>query len=338
MRHSILALIQLIVFPLVCISCSSSAEDDVVVTPPEQKTEEGNGGYLFAHMTKAYYGKLFYSVSRDGKKWETLNEGKYLFHDYLGHPNIMRGGDGVYYMIGVTLSGTERQPILWYSDDLVVWKHRDLKRSIFDVSAYGYANEDVYLGAPKIFYDEDSQQYMITWHAFKMGLNEGQPHWESMRTFYILTKDWKTFSTPQRLFNFTGADAEMATIDAFIVKEKGTYYAIIKDERWPTTISSGKTVRIAKSESLTGPYSNPGNSISNAWEEAPTVVRKLDGKGWYLFTEKYNIAQYTAYEATSLGQTPWQQVTITPPTEARHGDVIQIDEQTYQAIVKAYRK
>lgn len=292
------------------------------------------GGYLFAHMSESNYGKLFYSISRDGKEWTTVNSGEIVLPEYLGHPNIMQGGDGVYYMIGVATSGTTRKPILYYSDDLLYWKHRDLDRAVFDVSSFGYENESIYLGAPKIFYDEDSKQYMITWHAYKKGLETGNAHWESMRTFYILTSDWQTFTEPKRLFNFSGADAEMATIDAIIVKDKNIYYCIVKDERWPETARTGKTIRISMSTKLTGPYVNPGASLTDVYHEAPTIVCKLDGSGWYLYAEANYESRYDLYELSSLSAATSTRIEINAPEKAKHGDVIVIDEDTYQHIAR----
>ena len=294
----------------------------------------GNGGYLFVHMTDQNYGRMFYSVSRDGLVWETLNDGKVILETYLGHPTLTRGGDGKYYMIGVSTGQTPHYPILWFSDDLVVWGHRDLSPDIFDVSAFDYKNDTYYYGAPKVWYDSASGRYIITWHAGITGVDNAQEEWESKRTFYILTEDFETFTPADRLFDFTGDDADMATIDTIIEKEGDTYYAIIKDERWPDKCPTGKTIRIASSSSLTGPYTNPGPPVTPSWREAPSIVRSPDGQGWYLYTEQYPTA-YELYKCSSLAGSMWSQVAFTPPV-ARHGWVMRIDETQYQAIVDAY--
>ena len=64
-------------------SCSDDAE-----TGREEIPVETDGGYLFAHMTNANYGKLYYAVSRDGINWETLNKGRIINSAYIGHPDI----------------------------------------------------------------------------------------------------------------------------------------------------------------------------------------------------------------------------------------------------------
>lgn len=294
-----------------------------------------NYGYLFAHMTNEAYGKLYYSVSRDGLSFTTLNQGQIILPQYLGHPNIIKGED-YYYMIGVSLAGTKRKPILYTTKDLINWYSRELSRQIFDVSEFGYENEDVYLGAPKIFYDKGCKQFIITWHAFRKGA-EGDELWESMRTFYVLTKDWYSFPKAKRLFNFTGDDENMATIDTMIVKENDNYYAIIKDERWPTTSpKTGKTIRISTSKSLTGPYSNPLMPATPSWREAPSMVKKLDGSGWFLYTEKYPQV-YELYESDEIYRDKWTQIDIQAPHNGRHGCVIALDEGTYNKIVEHFK-
>ncbi len=58
-------------------------------------------GYLFAHMTKSDYGRLYYSISRDGLHWQPLNGGRRVMDErYRGHPDICRGHDGRFYLIG----------------------------------------------------------------------------------------------------------------------------------------------------------------------------------------------------------------------------------------------
>lgn len=99
------------------------------------------GAYLFAHMKDADYGALYYSVSLDGKKWITLNGYERIDSEYFGHPNIVKGGDGVYYMIAVSRKpvGRLHTPILYSSRDLITWEKRNLDRTAFDkVSEIGY--------------------------------------------------------------------------------------------------------------------------------------------------------------------------------------------------------
>lgn len=316
---------------------SVSCDSDENPVEPDVPAEATDGGYLFAHMTDDNYGSLFYSVSRDAYNWETLNDGRTVLPPYYGHPDICKGRDA-YYMISVKKgSGI---PLLWRSADLVNWESTKLAKSIFNkiTPLHGYVNEETYYGAPKVFYDESGDRYIITWHAGKTGNDSDAYEWESKRTFYILTLDFRTFSDPELLFDFTGSDSDMATIDVIIRKSGDTYYAVMKDERTQEAApETGKTIRIAKSENLTGPYSNPGPRITplDRWHEAPVIVPTVDGKGFYLYAENYP-KQYDMYEAASLDG-PWTERTFAGP-KARHGCIVRVNETEYQAILKAYKK
>ena len=233
-------------------------------TKPVDKpsVEEGQGGYLFAHMTNANYGSLFYSISRDGLSWKTLNGGKVILESYYGHPDICEGpdvfgkADRRWYMIGVVRGSSTESLVLWHTTDLVVWKNKVL----------------------------DSHQFIITWHAGEYYRKRQEAktdeeramydrkNWETMKTCYILTKDFVNFTRPKRLFAaqdggdlapiyFTGADSDISLIDVIIRKFNDKYYAIIKDERWEDKApKTHKSIRIASSDNLLGPYSNPGPS------------------------------------------------------------------------------
>lgn len=299
----------------------------------------GKGGYLFAHMTNSDYGSLYYSVSEDGITWTTLNCDKKI-NNYKGHPNISIGADGQYYMIGISSISNATTPVLWKSKDLITWNISvNLPLSLFDVTSLGYTTDNVWFGAPKMFFDKSSNQYIISWHAPQTGqVANSQDYWRSMRTFYVLTSDFITFTTPKRLFNFTGDYADMATIDAIIYKIDGKYYVFVKDERWPGDVSdpnySGyKSVQLTKSDYLTGPYENP-KAISAQWQEAPALAPQPDSGGWYLYVEAYP-AKYVMYEAGSIECT-WTSKVIYPPY-ARHGSIVWLTDKAYKKVLRAYK-
>ena len=308
---------------------------NIFASPDGREEKAENGGYLFAHMTSESYGSMFYSISRDGVEWQSLNNGMRIC-DYNGHHDFCQKKDGGYYMIGIE-RGT-LQPLLWATSDLITWGvEKQIPKSVFNTDEAGYSPGGAY-GAPKMYYDWDSGQYIITWHAYETRYSprntDNQTHWESMRTFYVLTSDFNSFSKPQRLFNFTGTYSSMATLDVIIRKENGKYYAFIKDERWPC-IEGYKAIHIARSDNLTGPYENPGDAITAPWREAPTVVRNPQDNGWFLYVENYLSFEYVLYEAANFEDTWKAQGTITYP--ARHGSIIRVNESTYQELLRAYK-
>lgn len=239
-----------------------------------------NEAYLFAHMTHNDYGRLYYSVSLDGLHWTNLNNGKRVSPEYQGHPDICKGPDGKYYIAGNT-SDDSPEINIWVSDDLITWK----KHAVYTPnlkSTPDYFNALQRIGAPKLYFDKDSAKFILTWHTpHKLGSKEDpEAYWASQRTLYVLSKDLKTFEgTPNRLF-----DWDMGTIDVFIRKVGDSYYAILKDETYPTLYwTTGKTIRIAKSKSLLGPYSLPQESISPNFRETPMLIASPYDKIWYMY-------------------------------------------------------
>ncbi len=297
-----------------------------------------NEAYLFAHMTHEDYGRLYYSVSRDGLHWQKLNDGRRVFNSYQGHPDIVKGPNGNYYIAGNT-SDSSPDINIWISEDLIHWK----KHAVYtpDLQATpGYSQALQRIGAPKLFYDETSSKFIMTWHTpHKEG---GEIYWASQRTLYVLSDDLIEFEgPPKRLF-----DWNFGTIDVIIRKVKDTYYAILKDETYPTLYwPTGKTIRIARSGSLLGPYSLPQDPISPNFREAPALIPSPDGKNWYLYYEQYPGVSYGLSISDNLNG-PWFQASgytfysdwdkYSLPEEVRHGCMITISNAEYERLVEEF--
>lgn len=304
----------------------------------ENPKDAVNQAYLFAHMTHQDYGRLYYSVSLDGLHWYSLNDKKRVFEDYKGHPDICKGHDGRYYIVGNTGDGSPDINI-WVSTDLITWeKYSNYTPNLKLTPDYSYALQRI--GAPKLFYDESSKQYVMTWHTpHKEG---GETYWASQRTLYVLSKDLKTFSDhPTRLF-----DWDMGTIDVFIRKIGDQYFTVLKDETYPTLYwTTGKTIRIARSASLLGPYSEPSAPISPNFREAPMLIPSPDGKIWYLYYEQYPGVSYGLSIADNMNG-PWFQASgytffsdwdkYSLPSSVRHGCMITISRNEYDKLVSHF--
>ncbi|MCC7374567.1 MAG: glycoside hydrolase family 43 protein [Verrucomicrobiales bacterium] len=302
-----------------------------------------NEAYLFAHMMQGDYWRLYYSVSLDGLHWDLLNGGKRVFEDYRGHADICRGHDGRYYLVG---NRGDDQPDInfWVSDDLIHWtKHADFKPDLKTVPEYPKALPRI--GAPKLFFDEASSQYVLTWHTtHDLGKTDlPEPYWAGQRTLYSLSKDLRTFSQPPRkLFGW-----DMATIDVLLRREGDNYFAILKDERYPTLDwPTGKTIRICRSKILLGPYTEPGPPLSPSFREAPTLIPSPNGRAWYLYYEQYPGVSYGLSVAEHLDG-PWFQVAgyqrpdwdkYRMPPKVRHGSMRPIRRTEYNALVSAFGK
>ena len=306
--------------------------------------EDGNGGYLFAHTGnkngKGYY-YMYYAISRDGINWTSLFNGDKSYPNYYGFPYITKDDKGTWYLIGTSQGSTPHYPIIWKSTDLITWtKIKDFDVSIMSLPDE-YENDTNSYGAMKIFFDPVSKKFMITWHASLKG-KSGNDKWRSMRTFYILTEDFKSFTKAELLLDdFTGYDKDMAQIDANIHYDAETeyYYCVVKDERWSGDTGVGnnyKAPRICRSKNLTGPYSELSGALTANWREAPTLTKSLDGKWWYLYVEDYTTTTYKLYRSQDIAkQSKWEKVTtMTPPDNCRHGCVITVDEKTFKGLMK----
>ncbi len=298
--------------------------------------------YLFAHMLHSDYGRLYYSVSRDGLHWDLLNEGRRVFEAYRGHADICRGHDGRYYLVG---NRNDSAPDInfWVSTNLIQWeKHGDFTPDLAQVPDYPRAMARI--GAPKICFDATGGRYLLTWHTpHELGPTSlPEPYWASQRTLYVTSKDLKTFAGPPRkLFGW-----DVATIDVIVRRDRDQYFAILKDERYPTLEwTTGKTIRIATASSLLGPYGQPGPPVSPGFREAPTLIPSPDGKVWYLYFEQYPGVGYGLSIATNLAG-PWFQAAggtayrdwdkYRVPPKARHGSMIPISQKEYETLAAAF--
>ncbi len=306
----------------------SDTGDDLLFRPANAPA-----AYLFAHMTRQDYGRLYYSVSTDGLHWRTLNGGRRVDPGYRGHPDITRGHDGRFYLLG---NPPGRDDIrLWVSSNLVAWSlWRDFRPKLEVLPQI--QGPGGFHGAPKMFFDEPSGQYLLTWHS---SVNIGHPTdteglWRGMRTLYVLSRDLVTFTEPKRLFPW-----EMATIDVLVRREGGRYFAILKDERYPSAAwPTGKTIRIAAADRLLGPYAPPSLPVSPNFCEAPMLLRRPDGAGWYLYSEQYPGRAYRLATAPAL-DAPWREVfwmEFSVPENARHGCMIELGRAELEAVLAAF--
>jgi hypothetical protein len=313
--------------------------------PPGQTakgTAAVNEAYLFSHMMDGDYGRLYYTLSLDGLHWKRLNGGKRVFEEYRGHSDITLGHDGRYYLVG---NGGDGAPAInfWVSDGLIKWtKYSDVTPDLSKVP--DYPDPLARIGAPKLYYDKATEQYLLTWHTPHLQGTKEDPerYWTSQRTLYLTSKDLKVFSNPpRRLFPWN-----MGTIDVGVRHIGDRYYALIKDERYPVLEwPTGKTIRIASGPTLFGPWTEPSAPISPNFREAPMLIPSPDGKAWYLYYEQYPGLSYGVSVASSpLG--PWFQLSgytnmrawnkYEMPPKVRHGCMLPISRRQYDALVKAF--
>ena len=95
---------------------------------------------------------------------------------------------------------------------------------------------------------------------------------------------------------------------------------------------------MAMGKSLTGPFGELSRALSANFREAPMLIARPDGQGWYLYSEQYPGMSYSLATATSL-HGPWHEVYwqdyATPP-KARHGGMIELRKTEWEALVNEF--
>jgi hypothetical protein len=322
-----------------CAGAATQVPPGAPFTPPI----DPDRAYLFAHMTKARYGVLHYSVSLDGFNWRSLNGGRPVSDDYRGHASIARASDGRYYLVG-NKSDDDPEIRFWVSDDLIRWRRLGTYRpDLQNLPGHPHALQRI--GAPKLYWDAPSARFLLTWHTPNVAGSDADPerYWASQKTLYVTSPDLRRFdATPRRLF-----DWNMATIDTIIQRDgDGRYCAIVKDERYPSYAwTTGKTIRITCAASLLGPYPLPGPPVSPNFREAPTIIRAPGGRDWLLWYEQYAGTAYGLSMAPRLSG-PWYQVSgntgvaawnrFEMPPDLRHGSMIAITRREHDALIAAF--
>lgn len=274
--------------------------------------------YIFSYFKGNGEDGLHLAYSNDGYHWEALkNDSSFLKPTVtkdrlMRDPCIIRGGDGRFHMVW-TVSWTDRGIGYASSADLIHWS----EQQYLPVMAKEPDARNCW--APEITYDDKTGTYMIYWATTIPGrfletasaAESGYNH----RIYFLTTKDFKTFSDTRLLY-----DPGFNSIDATIVKDRGQFVMLLKDE---TRQPPQKNIKIAYSAKLTGPYSPAGKPITgNYWAEGPTVLRL--GKQWMVYFDKYIDHKYGAVASTDLKH--WTDISdkINLPSGIRHGTIIQV--------------
>jgi len=282
------------------------------------KSQSKNDPFLFAYFKGNGEDGLHYAYSSDGYKWSALkNDQSFLTptvskDKLMRDPCIIKGKNGIFHMVW-TVSWNDKGIGYASSKDLIHWSDQQF----IPVMAKEEGARNSW--APEITYDDRSKQYMIYWATtikgkFSETLAAGDDGYNN-RMYYVTTKDFKTFSDTKLLY-----EPGFNVIDATIVKDGDKFIMFLKDE---TRQPAQKNLKIAYSETLTGPYTAASAPITGKyWAEGPTTL-KIDGK-WLVYFDKYTEHKYGAILSADLKN--WQDVSdqVSLPKGIRHGSVLQI--------------
>jgi hypothetical protein len=289
-------------------------------------SQQTDSVFMFSYFKNNGKDGLHLAYSNDGLKWAALKNDQSFLKPVLSKdslmrdPCIIRGADGLFHMVW-TVSWNQRGIGYANSKDLINWS----EQKYIPVMMHEDSARNCW--APEITYDKKNKEYMIYWATTIAGKYKADPKVEAgynHRMYYVLTKDFKTFSKTKMLY-----DKGFNIIDATIVPDGNRFVMFLKDE---TREPAQKNIKIAYSKKLSSGYSNASIPITgNYWAEGPTTLRIKDK--WIVYFDKYRDHKYGAIESTNLES--WTDISdkISLPGGIRHGTIFKISRQEYEKLI-----
>lgn len=286
--------------------------------------QESTSAYLFTYFTRNGEDGLHLAWSRDGYKWESLNEGRSYLTPKVGNsklmrdPSVVRGPDGIFHMVWT--SGWNENNIGYSSSpDMITWSEQ---REI-PVMAHEPTVRNSW--APEIDYDPQREEFIIIWAStipgrFTATAGSSEDDYNH-RLYFTTTKDFKTFA-PTKLF----LDPGFSVIDSTYVHAGDQHYLVIKDE---TRNPPRKYFQVAVSDDMQGPYTNFSAPFSpeSLWVEGPTRLKV--GDDYVVYYDAYIERHYGAMRTRDFKT--WENVTDKlsfpfegTPLRMRHGTAIEV--------------
>jgi len=163
---------------------------------------------------------LHLAYSTDARIWTDLSRiflkpevGSKLMRD----PHIARGPDGLFHLVWT--SGWSDQGIGYAnSPDLLNWS----EQRFLPLTENRPGTKTCW--APEVYYETSLGQYLIVWSSNIETPDVTPPNGGFHRAYYVLTKDFKTFTEPTMLF-----DPGFNNIDTTMLKVNGRYHLVFKE-------------------------------------------------------------------------------------------------------------
>lgn len=304
---------------------------NVAAAPAADETS----AYLFVYFTgnDVRDEAIKYAVSRDGLNYTALNDNCPVIDSRLisetggvRDPHILRTEDGKhFYMVVTDMTSckgwdSNRGLTLLKSDDLVNWT-----ASVINIQKRYKGNENLKrVWAPQTIYDHDAGKYMVYW---------SMQHGDGPDIIYYAyaNDDFTDFvGKPKPLFI---PKDKKSCIDGDLVYKDGVYHLFYKTE------GHGNGIRKATTRKLT----------SGKWTESPDYKQQTDkaveGAGTFrligsdkyiLMYDVYMDGKYQFTESSDLENFKVVDDAVSMDFHPRHGTVIQITDDEYNRLRKAF--
>jgi hypothetical protein len=294
-----------------------------------------DGGFLFVtfrNESSVLAEQIHFALSRDGRDWQALNDGKPVLTTELGEkgardPYLLRSADGQGFVLIATdlninrngdwkraVEAGSKSLLVWKSSDLVHWSEPRLIKVAPDDAGCTWA--------PEAIYDPASRRYLVYW-ASTTKRDQFQKH----RIWAAWTTDFETFGEP-----FIYLEKPVHVIDADIVRDGGRYYRFIKDETF-------KAIAMETSEKLVGDW-KPVESFTLGQMrgyEGPQCYELTPGT-WCLIADHYQAGKgYEPFVTTNLARGDFKSAPgFTFPFAFRHGSVLALSAEEYARVAASF--
>lgn len=313
-------LINFILLPVLLFSCGGKQRT--------AEAEDAKSVYLFSYF-KGNGDGLHLAYSKDGMKWEALNNDSIYLKPEIGKdklmrdPSIVQDEEGTFHMVWT--SGWWDQGIGYASSkDLKTWSQQ------MNIPVMEKFEGTKNTWAPELFYDKKDRTFYIFWASTIPGVFPDLPTSESEkglnhRQYYVTTKDFKTFSDTKLFF-----EPGFSVIDGAILDKDGLHYLFIKNEN---SSPAEKNIRIVSNDKPYGfPVTVSEPITGDYWAEGPAPLQV--GEYVYVYFDKYRDHKYGAVRSKDMKV--WEDVSdsIVFPVGVRHGTAFRVSEDILNNLIK----
>ena len=282
-----------------------------------------NKVYLFTSFKEPANEGLRMLYSKDGYHWKRIDT--VLLKPLIGSQKIMRdpsclqAPDGTFHLVWTTEWKGGNGFGYASSTDLIHWSEQQY------IPVMQHEKTVVNVWAPELFYDDETQQFIIVWAScipdkFEKGVEAVD---NNHRLYYTTTKDFKTFS-PTQLF----LDPKFSVIDAVIVKrKKEDYVLVLKDNTRPE-----RNIKVAFANTAVGNYTNVSVPFTEKFTEGPAVVKVKDG--WLIYYDVYQKKKYGASFTKDFKTFVNADSLISVPEGHKHGTIFKTNKKVLKNLLK----
>jgi sucrose-6-phosphate hydrolase SacC (GH32 family) len=277
--------------------------------------------YLFSTFREPATEGLRLAYSYDGYRWtdlDTIFLKPMVDSNVMRDPSIVPGPDGTYHLVFTSAWKGTKTFGYANSKDLIHWSEQKT------IPVMQHEPTTVNVWAPELFYDDESEQYIIIWAStipfrFPKGQeDEANNH----RMYYTTTKDFRTFSET-KLF----LDPGFSVIDCVIVKRgKNDYVLVLKDNTRPN-----RNIKVAFASNPLGPYSKPSEPFSPLFTEGPTVAKV--GDDYIIYYDQYRDKIYGAMKTKDFKSFTDITKEVSLPHGHKHGTIFMVKKKELKKLI-----